>query len=189
MLKSGRRRPAMVMVLPSAGGSRQRHWRTAMSSRKLPRGRKGQLDVQLSRAEFGRRFRAAFFDPQFVGVFDHVDALEETAWNAYEKGRKAPRTVRAGVAFADPDYQLSVEWLETRKRVHEAQRSHARRTGPARVLIIDASPRNDQTCPGEMSKTHRLAMLAREVLDTTRGIETELLDLSRLTAEYGRVIY
>jgi len=32
-------------------------------------------------------------------------------------------------------------------------------------------------------------MLAREVLDTTRGIETELFDLSRLTAEYGRVIY
>jgi multimeric flavodoxin WrbA len=73
--------------------------------------------------------------------------------------------------------------------VRAAQRLHERTTGPARVLIVNGSPRNDRTCPGEMSKTARLARIAGDVLDGTPGIATELLDLSRLTAEYGRVIF
>ncbi len=97
--------------------------------------------------------------------------------------------MRAGESFADPDYELSAEWIETHARVLAAQREHQRRSGPARVLLVNGSSRNDETCPGEMSKTHRLLTLAREVLDGTRGIVTEVLDLSRLTAEYGRVIY
>jgi hypothetical protein len=40
-----------------------------------------------------------------------------------------------------------------------------------------------------MSKTWRLVTLAREVIEKVRGFEVELLDLSRLSAEYGRVIY
>jgi multimeric flavodoxin WrbA len=39
-----------------------------------------------------------------------------------------------------------------------------------------------------MSKTFRLAAAAREVMDNTSGFEVDLLDLSRLTSEYGRVI-
>jgi multimeric flavodoxin WrbA len=154
-----------------------------------PRIRKGQLDVSLSRAEFERRFRAGFFDPRFAPAEAELDALAQVAWDNYRDDRKAPRTVRAGRAFSDPDYRLSIEWLATRSNVRQAQRRHDMQSGPARVLIINGSPRNDQTCPGEMSKTHRLASLARAVLDRAPGIETELLDLSRLTAEYGRVIY
>ena len=36
---------------------------------------------------------------------------------------------------------------------------------PSRVLLINGSPRNDGTCPGEISKTCRLLQLAREVLE------------------------
>jgi multimeric flavodoxin WrbA len=145
--------------------------------------------VALSRAEFARRFRGNFSDPRFATATAPVEALTEIAWRNYHDGRKAPRTVAAGRAFADPTYQLSVDWLAARRRILEAQRRHGRRAGPGRVLIINGSARNDQSCPGEMSKTHRLASLAKGVLDRTRGIETEVLDLSRLTAEYGRVIY
>ena len=40
-----------------------------------------------------------------------------------------------------------------------------------------------------MSKTHRLAQLAQKTIQAVRGFEVDFLDLSRLTSEYGRVIY
>ncbi len=160
-----------------------------MSKRKAPRVRKGQLDVSLQPEEFARRFRQGFFDPAFDGAQPEIEKLTRAAWDGYEQYRKAPRTVRAGKGYADPGYELSVDWVEAHERVRAAQREHAKRTGPTRLLLINGSPRNDQTCPGEMSKTHRLLTIARETLDATRGIATEVLDLSRLTAEYGRAIY
>jgi multimeric flavodoxin WrbA len=51
---------------------------------------------------------------------------------------------------------------------------------------FSAAARHDQTCPGEMPKTFRLAQLAREEIE--REAECDLLDLSLLTAEYGRQI-
>jgi hypothetical protein len=57
------------------------------------------------------------------------------------------------------------------------------------VLLICAAARNDQTCPGEMSKTYRLCSTARGVLSSVSDFAVDFLDLSRLTAEYGRVIY
>jgi multimeric flavodoxin WrbA len=56
-------------------------------------------------------------------------------------------------------------------------------------LIVNGSSRSDQTCPGEMSKTYRLVTMAKEVVEKMHGFEAEILDLSRLTSEYGRVIY
>src|SRR5206468_1299638 len=49
------------------------------------------------------------------------------------------------------------------------------------------SARNDQTCPGEMSKTFRLAQMAREEVERAQ-CDCDFLDLSLLTAEYGRQI-
>ncbi len=40
-----------------------------------------------------------------------------------------------------------------------------------------------------MSKTFRLAQLARETIDAAKDFDVDFLDLSNLTAEYGRVIY
>src|SRR5437763_3930036 len=40
-----------------------------------------------------------------------------------------------------------------------------------------------------MSKTYRLATIARETVEKESGIAVDLLDLSRLASEYGRVIY
>src|SRR6185503_12004461 len=58
-----------------------------------------------------------------------------------------------------------------------------------RILVICASARTDQTCPGEMSKTFRFANLAKEIVGADAECECDFLDLSALTAEYGRVIY
>jgi multimeric flavodoxin WrbA len=143
--------------------------------------------VKLSRDEFAARFRERFYDPAFEQEGAAVEALLDVAWTAYDEYRRSPRTRKAGPGFADPEHELPIEWLEARERVHEAARRHAE-PGPDRVLVVCASPRTDQTCPGEMSKTFRLANTAAEQR-RDEGATVDFLDLSRLTAEYGRVIY
>jgi multimeric flavodoxin WrbA len=150
--------------------------------------RKGQAPDTLPRDEFSRRFRQSFYDPAFRREDEAIARLEAIAWDAYSEGRKAPITVKAGPGFANPGYDLSVEWKEARDRVLEAE---ARQKDPrtrSRVLVVCGSARNDGTCPGEMSKTYRLTRIAEEVLKSA-GLETDLLDLSRPQSEFGRRIF
>lgn len=86
--------------------------------------RKGQGDVQLSRAEFERRLRERFYDPAFDRVAAEIDRIVEVAWEGYREYRKSPRTRPAGPGFADPGFALPIEWLEARQRIHDAQREH-----------------------------------------------------------------
>jgi multimeric flavodoxin WrbA len=145
--------------------------------------------VEVPKAEFLRRFRERYYDPAFEAREAEVAALAAAARGAYEEYRKSPRTRKAGPGFAEPDYELPVEWLETRRRVRAAERRWKDPKGPSRVLVVNGSSRSDQTCPGEMSKTWRLAKIAVETIEAEKGFETDLLDLSRLTSEYGRQIH
>jgi len=151
-----------------------------------PKVRKGQANSRLLREEFARRFAARFYDPKFDKL--KVMELEPTAWDGYEKARKSPVTRKAGEGFKDPDYHLSVEWLATRAAIEEAKAQQENSKTADRILLICASPRNDKSCPGEMSKTFRLADIAKATLEA-RAIHVDFLDLSLLTSEYGRVIY
>jgi multimeric flavodoxin WrbA len=150
--------------------------------------RKGQWTGSLERIEFSRRFRNAFVDPAFRSEDAAIDKLEAIAWDAYVDGRKAPLTRKAGRGFADPKYELSVEWLETRERLQQAQKVWADPETRTRALVVCGSPRNDGTCPGEISKTFRLAGLVSEVLAEEK-IEVDFLDLSQLASDYGRHIH
>lgn len=151
--------------------------------------RTGMPSVQLDKREFKRRLLAKFYDPLFEPLQGEIDKIVDAAWTTYDDYHKSPRTRKAGKGFADPDFELPIEWLATREAVQNAERRQKNSKSPSCVLIVNASSRNDQTCPGEMSKTFRLAALAKETIEKVRGFEVELLDLSRLTAEYGRVIY
>ena len=150
--------------------------------------RKGQAPAPVDRAQFSVRFRAAFMDPAFRDEDISIARLEDIAWGAFSEGRKAPMTQKAGPGYADAGYELSTEWIATRARLDAAQLRWADAQVPSRVLLICGSARNDGTCPGEESKTFRLLELARETLEQA-GIETDVLDLSHLTSEYGRNIY
>jgi len=154
-----------------------------------PRVVKGMPSVQISKAEFAQRLRARFHDPAFASVDNEIDRVIDVAWEAYDAYRKSPRTRRAGSGFAEPDYELPVEWLEARQAVLDAQQRHDDAQAPSRVLIVNGSSRSDQTCPGEMSKSFRLVTLAREVVEGEGKCQADVLDLSRLASEYGRVIY
>ena len=150
--------------------------------------RKGQAPPAHTREEFRERFRARFFDPAFRAEDEAIGRLEEIAWQGYSGARKSPVRRKAGPGFADPEYELSVEWYDTRNKLLAAQQRWGDPATRSRVLVINGATRNDGTCPGEMSKSFRLAQIAREALGSG-GVEVDLLDLSRLASDYDRHIH
>jgi len=151
--------------------------------------RKGMPDVHLSKDEFNRRFRNRFFDPAFGKNEAALATIIDTAWKGYDDYRKNPRKMPAGPEFAKPDAKLPVEWLETRRRIKEAEARQKNPRSPPRILLINGSMRSDHTCPGEISKSWRLLQIAKKVIEAEKEFEVEVLDLSRLTSEYGRNIH
>jgi len=154
----------------------------------MPKPRTGQAPPMLKRDQFGERFRQLFYDPAFDKVKDSIAKVEKVAWDGYRKDRKAPRTVKAGPEFANPDYDLSVQWLQTRNRLKAAEEKQKNPRTKSRVLVICGSSRNDGTCPGEMSKTYRLGKIAEKVLAGEK-MQVDFLDLSRLQSGYAIRIY
>ena len=150
--------------------------------------RKGQAPAKLNRDEFHLVFSRDFYDPAYQAVARELAAVEEVAWKAYVDARKAPVTVKAGPGFADPDYDLSIEWKEAHDRLRAAQARQKEPGTPTRILLINGAARNDGSCPGEISKTWCLATLCEEVL-AAEGVQTDLLDLSRIISDYDRHIH
>jgi multimeric flavodoxin WrbA len=150
--------------------------------------RTGQAPAKLGRDEFHLEFHKSFVDPAFGPVRQALAQVEEVAWNNYKDSHKSPITAKAGPGFADPDYDLSVEWRETRDRLIAAE---ARQKDPAtrsRVLLICGAARNDGSCPGENSKSFRLTQLAAQVVEAA-GMQADVLDLSRLISDYDHHIH
>ncbi len=150
--------------------------------------RKGQAPPKLSREAFRERFRSFFMDPGYEHEAEALARIEAIAWDAYIDSRKAPHTRKAGAEFADPDYDLSVEWLATRARLQQAEQRRTDPSSASRVLLIVGAARNDGSCPGEMSKTFRMVQTARQIMEQAQ-FEADLLDLSLLTSEYGKRIF
>ncbi len=150
--------------------------------------RKGQAPAKLGRDEFHLVFSRSFTDPSFQEIAGAVAAVEQTAWENYVASHKAPVTVKAGPGFADPDYELAIEWKQTRDALLAADARQKDARTPTRVLLVNGSARNDGTCPGEISKTYRMTLLAKEELEA-QGIEVDLLDLSLITSDYDRHIH
>ncbi len=156
---------------------------------RAPEPRKGMPSPQLTKTAFTARFQSQFKDPAFGPLAADLARIADAAWDGYINARKSPVTRKAGKGFADPSYDLSVDWIAARDAVKAAQARHADKTGPMRFLLINASSRSEHTCPGEMSKSYRFIAMARRILGAAKGAEVNVLDLSRLTSEYGRAIH
>ena len=154
----------------------------------VPEPRKEMPSPRMGRDEFLNRFKAQYPDPAFEPIQDELGRVALAAWDAYEHSRKSPHTEKAGEGYADPDYDLSVDWIKARDAIGRAQAAHDDKSGPIRLLLINASSRSEHTCPGESSKSWRLIELARHAVERP-GVEVEVLDLSRLSSEYGRNIH
>ena len=152
-----------------------------------PQPRKLMPSVELSEAEFRTRFHAQYVDPAFALIKAELDKVATVAWDGYINSRKSPLTHKAGPGYADPNYDLSVDWIKAKAAIDAAKARYEDTARAPRVLIVNAASRSEHTCPGESSKSFRLAKIAEDVL-ASDGIDTEFLDLSRTSSEYGRNI-
>src|ERR1051325_5258838 len=84
--------------------------------------RKGMPSARLNKDEFIKRFRSRFYDPVFEPFTHEIERIIEKAWDGYHQYRKSPRTRRAGRGFADADFELPLEWSETRKAIQMAEK-------------------------------------------------------------------
>jgi multimeric flavodoxin WrbA len=150
--------------------------------------RKGQTSFPMTREEFHARYRQLFFDPNFDPEREAITRLAEIAWQNYLKSRKAPRTAKAGPGFADPEYKLSDEWRGTHDALIVAEKKQKDPTTKSRVLVVIGASRNDGSCPGEISKSFRLAQAAEEILRAS-GMDVDRLDLSLLNSDFAKKIH
>jgi len=91
--------------------------------------RKGMPPRGLERGTFEQRFKSAFVDPMFAPLQRELQAIADAAWDAYDDSRKAPITRKAGAGFADPDYEIAIDWLTTRAAIDDAPPSSRRPRG------------------------------------------------------------
>ena len=126
---------------------------------------KGQVADYITRDEFRRRFEANFFDPAFAGRARRDQAARGDRLGRLQDGRKAPITQKAGKGFADPDYDLSVEWMATRDRLLRIEAHGQSAKAKSRVLVICGSPRNDGTCPARCRRPFDWRSSRREALE------------------------
>jgi multimeric flavodoxin WrbA len=154
----------------------------------VPAPRKLMPQVELEQAEFHHRYLEQFADPAFDAVRSEIERIAGVAWDSYINSRKAPITRKAGEGYADPDYDLSVDWIAARAAIDRAQSDFEDSERPPRLLFVNASSRSEHTCPGESSKSWRMVRMAADLAEKG-GADVEILDLSRLSSEYGRNIY
>src|SRR5262249_8098279 len=101
---------------------------------------------------------------------------------------RARKPARPDLDFADPNYELALDWIAARDAIQAAQQRHDAADAPPRILLISGSSRSEHTCPSEMSKSFRLCQIAHGVF-AEDGATVDFLDLSRLASEYGRHIH
>ncbi|MGQ0524657.1 MAG: flavodoxin family protein [Betaproteobacteria bacterium] len=143
----------------------------------------------LTKEQFRERFFARFYDPVFEEVAPELEKVFDRAWDGYIRYRKSPRKRPAGEGYFDPSFQLPVEWLETRARIDAAEKRQKDPESPSRILIVNGSTRSEHSCPGEISKTRRLAQCAQKTIATLPGYEVDFLDISTLADEPWKVIH
>src|SRR5438552_18759518 len=103
-----------------------------------PKVRTGQTLTKLTKEEYLKRWRQRFYDPAFLSKNADLDAIAEIAWGAYADDRNSPRSSKAGPGFADPEYELSVEWLEARQSVVAAENSKESYAYASSVLLTSS---------------------------------------------------
>ena len=145
--------------------------------------------VPLTKEQFRERFYARFYDPAFDAVKAELEKVFETAWDGYIVYRKSPRTREAGPGYANPQQKLPLEWLETKARIDASEKKQKDPNSPSRILIVNGSTRSEHTCPGEISKTRRLAQAAKKFIEAMPGFEVDFLDISTLADEPWKVIH
>src|SRR3569833_3402089 len=107
----------------------------------------GQALDMMSREEFRLRLRHNYFGPSYDGLSDAIAQIEEVAWDNYINEKLLLFFVFVGVVFVFLLFELSVEWLEMRKRLLAAEARQKEASTRSRILLIFVSDRIDGSCP------------------------------------------
>ena len=156
----------------------------ANGPQKAPEPRKGMPSVQLDEEEFLDRFKSQFAIPRSTRRRSAGQGRGHCLARLQGRPQVAAQPHKAGQGYADPDYELGDDWRDAKAAIEQAQREYDDPAQPPCILIVNGSSRSEHTCPGEMSKSWRLTEIAREICGVD-GVETRVLNLSRLAAEYG----
>ena len=156
----------------------------------IPEARKGTPDPTLDEGEFRKRFLQQFQDPAYEPLEGELQRIADAAWDAYSHHRKSPKTRKAGPGFADPDYDLSVDWIAAKEAIDLAQKRHEDRER-ARPLSPDRRPRRAASIPVPARCPKAIASWRSRIrfLPAPRTPRSKCSNSSRLTAEYGRHIH
>src|SRR5262249_4625214 len=101
------------------------------------RPRKGMPSVKLAKARYHERMEPLFYDPAFAPLRAEVERISDAGWDGYANSRKSPQTRPAGPGHADPEYDLSVEWIAQREAIRNAERQWRFPSSRSRVLLIN----------------------------------------------------
>ena len=155
-----------------------------------PKVRKGMPSVALSRDEFSKRMRERFYDPSFAAVSPEIEKIIEVAWRNYSEHRKSPITRRAG-------RKISRSGICSFGRMarHAREPSYKRKSGkkiPSQNPESSSSTALRATIKLVREKCPRHFVLRkwlRGQSSTRKASRSTCSTLSKLAAEYGRVIY
>ena len=143
--------------------------------------------------EFEQAFPHAFYDPAFEPLAErNRQDRRRRLGRLSATTARAPRTGKAGPGFADPDYDLSGRMA---RGAATPFRPRERRTRRREIAVAHSA---DQRLIAQRAHLPRrnvedlpaLRCWRRRSIAATRpASKSRSLDLSRLTSEYGRVIY
>ena len=148
-----------------------------MSESTSPRVVKGMPSVELGREEFERRFRERHRDPLFDGVEESSPPCS-TPRGRLQRVPQGTADAQGRARVRRPELRAVGRLARRARRDRRGGRAPQDSTLPGRMLVINGSARSDQTCPGEMSKTYRLAKQAQTAIEN-EGCDVDFLDLSR----------
>jgi hypothetical protein len=127
---------------------------------------KGMPPVELDEAEFRRRFLAQFPTPAFDRSPRARPRRRRGGVGRLHPFAQVAGHRKAGPGYADPDYDMAVDWRAAKAAIDRAQ-ANMRTPQPPCILIVNGSSRSEHTCPGEMSKSWRLLEIAARFAAST----------------------
>ena len=156
----------------------------------VPAPREGMPSPQLDEADFAPALPRAVPDPAFERArAPRSSDRRGRPGTATPNAARRPVTRKAGPGFADPDYDLSVDWIAAREAIRRGAGAARRPGRPA------AHPADQRLVAQRAHLPGRDVEVLPAGRDRARGArgaggaEVEVLDLSRLASEYGRNIH
>lgn len=150
--------------------------------------RKGMPDPKLDRAEFERRFLARFEDPAFDPMRPELRRAAGIAWAPTTRGGRRRSRVRPGLGMRI--HRTTFRWTgwKPARRSTPRRPKTSTRTAPTACFSLMLRRVRNPPAPARCRRPWRLLQAAADALQAL-GVQSEVLDLARLTSGYDLTIF